>query len=180
VEKIDRKIIISVIIGLLGIVAVSGVLFQNREEIPPVVNITVNETRVTPNETRVIPNKTQVTPNETRIHTNISKEEAMRIAEEVPDLGPPIRGEAVNATLLRWRYEYMKHWRYPGPIDRYRTWVWNVTVRHPARVFDLSDGEWKTLYDPTLRNPGEISPMFYSYTLIDAQTGETFGFLPDQ
>lgn len=160
----DRKIIISVIIVLVGIVAVAGFLLQNRGEIPPVENITVNETRVTPNETRVIPNKTQVTPNETHIQTKISKEESMRISEEFLaelDIGPPIKGaKAVDATLFRWKNEYRK---YPTPEDRYRdkyrTWIWNVTIRYPEGY--LPDEE------------------IYGDLWVDAQTGEVL-FLLDQ
>jgi len=44
----NRKIIISVVIVLLGIVVVSGVFLQDMDGIPPVGNITPNETRVTP------------------------------------------------------------------------------------------------------------------------------------
>jgi len=93
----NRKIIISVVIVLLGIVVVSGVFLQDMDGIPPVGNITPNETRVTP---------TRVTPNETRIQTKISKEEAMRLAEHNskywgPDIGPPRIGGIVLEEIPR-------------------------------------------------------------------------------
>jgi hypothetical protein len=161
VKEIDRKIIISVIIVLVGIVAVAGVLLQNIGEIPPVENITVNETQVAPNVTRPAPPEPIEPPvNETRIQTNISKEEAMRIAEEAyldfVEIEPELaHRKSVDARLFQLREEHMEGWS-PENRDEYRyrrhpIWIWNVTVRYPEGV--LPDGK------------------IYRDTWVDAQTG---------
>lgn len=146
----DRRIIIPVIIVLVVVLAAVGVILQNRNEIPPVRNITVNETPVAPNVTRPAPEPIEPPANKT-IQIKISREEAMMVAEESSaELSPPGKGgKAIDATLFRWKKD---HWREDAPEDRYRTWVWNVTMRYPEGV--LPDGE------------------IYGDMWIDAQTGE--------
>jgi hypothetical protein len=157
VKKMDRKIIIPVIIVLIVALAAVGVILQNRNEIPPVRNITVNETPVAPNVTRPAPPEPIEPPANKTIQVKISKEEAMRIAEEaLVELGPPeTQPKSVDARLFQLREEHMKGWS-PENRDMYRyrrhpIWIWNVTMRYPEGV--LPDGE------------------IYGDRWVDAQTG---------
>lgn len=132
----DKKIIIVIIIILIIIVSLGTAIFLTQdEETPPVNNITVNETSIAVNETI-----DEIPP------TNISEEEAMRIAEEASrEISPDTGGIAVSATLFRWTEEFHRDW-VPEDIDR--TWVWNVSMTYTR------------------------GPIQEGYLWVDAQTGE--------